>query len=251
MNKGFYDSLAPYYKLVYEDWEKSVETQARDLDSLIKEYIGDKRRLLDVSCGIGTQCIGLAALGYEVSASDISSEAVNLAKVEAEKRSLRINFKIADMRDVSTSWKGKFDIILSGDNSVPHLLTGEELLRAFRGFFDALRPGGGVMVTIRDYRNINPENRSYILNPRRVHYVQGTKIVLFDLWEFEGKYYNLTMYIIRDDEKADLETISLRTRYYCLTPDQLAGMMEKAGFTDVQVLEERFFQPVIIGIRQP
>ena len=65
--RQFYEGLAPLYHLIYPDWEQSVQRQARDLDALIREVWGDgTRRVLDVSCGIGTQALGLARLGYDV-----------------------------------------------------------------------------------------------------------------------------------------------------------------------------------------
>ena len=135
MTKDFYNSLAPYYKYIYFDWDKSVENQAKSLDSIIKEFFSGKKTLLDASCGIGTQSIGLAELGYEVSASDLSDEEVKLAKQEADKRKLKIDFQVADMREVSKAFNKKFDIVISADNSVPHLLTDEDILKTFKEFY--------------------------------------------------------------------------------------------------------------------
>ena len=72
MLETFYNQLAPYYKYLYDDWSKSVEKQAAILDQVIQEYFGDNiNRIHDVACGIGTQAIGLAELGYRVTGSDI------------------------------------------------------------------------------------------------------------------------------------------------------------------------------------
>ncbi len=79
--KKFYTRLTPLYHLIYPDWERSIERQASMLDSIIRETWGDDiSSILDVSCGIGTQSLGLAKLGYEVTASDLSSEEVDRAK---------------------------------------------------------------------------------------------------------------------------------------------------------------------------
>jgi SAM-dependent methyltransferase len=250
MPKDFYNSLAPYYKYIYLDWDKSVAGQAGDLDSIIKEYFGRKKTLLDASCGIGTQSIGLAGLGYEISASDISDEAVKLARQETEKRSLKIDFKVADMREVSKAFSKKFDVVLSADNSVPHLLTDAEILNAFREFHALLNPGGGCIITVRDYQTINPEKQKYILNPRHVHNTPEGKIVMFDLWEFDADYYDLSLYLVKDKGNDAPETIVMRSRYYCITTDRLESLMLEAGFTDVQTLKERFYQPVVVGLKR-
>ena len=77
MTQPFYDRLAPYYHLLYPDWEVSMERQARGLAAVLEEFgIPRGARILDAACGIGTQTLGLAALGYQLSASDIAPLAV-------------------------------------------------------------------------------------------------------------------------------------------------------------------------------
>lgn len=71
MSSGFYDKLAPYYHLIFADWEASIVRQAATLDQLIRQEWGPEvHSVLDVSCGIGTQTLGLAQRGYGVTASD-------------------------------------------------------------------------------------------------------------------------------------------------------------------------------------
>ena len=249
MTKDFYNSLAPYYKYIYLDWDKSVTNQAKSLDSIIKEFVGDKKTVLDASCGIGTQSIGLAELDYEVSASDLSDREVKLAKEEADRRGLKIDFQVADMREVSKVFNKKFDVVLSADNSVPHLLTDEDIVKTFREFHALLNVGGVCIITVRDYQNINPEKRKYILNPRHFHSSPEEKIVMFDLWEFDGDYYDFNMYLVKDNGKDTLETIAMRSRYYCITTDKLEKLIQEAGFTEVRTLNDRFYQPVVLGIK--
>ena len=56
----FYDELAPFYHLIFPDWEASIRRQAEALDGVIRERWGDGRlSILDVACGIGTQALGL------------------------------------------------------------------------------------------------------------------------------------------------------------------------------------------------
>jgi ubiquinone/menaquinone biosynthesis C-methylase UbiE len=55
----FYDTLAPYYHLIYADWEVSIGRQSRTLDAIISSTGGPQpRSVLDAACGIGTQSIG-------------------------------------------------------------------------------------------------------------------------------------------------------------------------------------------------
>jgi glycine/sarcosine N-methyltransferase len=61
----FYNKLAPVYLLIPPNWEQSIDRQARHLDAVIRELWGDRvHDVLDAACGVGTQAIGLAQLGY-------------------------------------------------------------------------------------------------------------------------------------------------------------------------------------------
>jgi 2-polyprenyl-3-methyl-5-hydroxy-6-metoxy-1,4-benzoquinol methylase len=122
MVESFYDQLSPYYRYIYHDWDASVERQASMLDGIIREYFsGNVKSILDAACGIGTQSIGLAQKGYVLTSSDISSREVDLARLDASKRNLNIDFIIADMRNLKQAYQTKFDLVIACDNAVPHL----------------------------------------------------------------------------------------------------------------------------------
>ena len=65
MNKQteFYEELASFYHLIFEDWDKSILQQGDILSKLLPlATIADP--ILDCACGIGTQALALAKLGY-------------------------------------------------------------------------------------------------------------------------------------------------------------------------------------------
>ncbi len=73
ITQNFYDNMAAQYDKLFLDWQSAVREQAVILDRLFAGFGFDRNaRILDCACGIGTQAIGLAALGYPVTASDIS-----------------------------------------------------------------------------------------------------------------------------------------------------------------------------------
>jgi glycine/sarcosine N-methyltransferase len=82
--RDFYDGLAAEYHLVYGDhWDDAVARQGKVLDTLIRDVHGDAADVLDCSCGIGTQAIGLALRGHRVHGTDISEPSLERARVEA------------------------------------------------------------------------------------------------------------------------------------------------------------------------
>ncbi len=242
----FYNHLTPFYHLIYRDWEKSIQQQAIDLDSIIRE-VWDKHvhTLLDVACGIGTQAMGLASLGYHVTASDLSSDGVARAQREAAQRGLHIDFTVADMRAAFIHHQKQFDLVIACDNSVPHLLTDADLLQTFRQFYACTRTGGGCLISVRDY---DAEERTGVqIKPYGIRIEGQTRYLVFQVWEFHGMIYDVALYLVEDQGDAVCTTHVMRTQYYAVSINTLLSLMMQAGFHDVRRIDDRFFQSVIIG----
>jgi SAM-dependent methyltransferase len=249
MIENFYDQLSPYYKYIFQDWNASVERQANLLDQVIGEYFGkDVRSILDAACGIGTQAIGLAQKGYQVTASDISEVEIEKARQEASQRNLDIGFCVADMRDLQQTFQTRFNLVIACDNAIPHLLTEDEIRQAFREFYEVTSESGGCIISVRDYDAVERDGRK--LYPRQVHDVPQGKIVVFDCWEFDGDFYDMTMYIVEDTGDTTAQTHVIRGgRYYCISISKLERLMREAGFKTVITLKEGFYQPLLIGLK--
>lgn len=246
--EDFYDALAPFYHLIFPDWDASVARQAAALDQVIRAELGDTegRTVLDVACGIGTQALGLAALGYEVTASDLSAGAVTRLRDEAARRGLPIEAAVADMRDAWDVHGRAFDVVLCADNSLPHLLTDGEIVDALRGFRRCTAPGGICLVSIRDYDTI--DLRTARMHPHGVREEDGARWVLFQVWDARPPLYETSMYVV-EDRGGDVRTRVMRATYYALSVTRLMELMADAGFTDVRRLDDAFYQPLIVARR--
>jgi SAM-dependent methyltransferase len=248
-SRAFYDQLAPFYHLIYQDWDASIARQAAALDGIIKEHWGGGvTTVLDVACGVGTQALGLASLGYAVTASDLSLGEVERARREAAARGLRVDLSVADMLEAHDHHKAQFDLVIACDNAVPHLLSDADLLRAFQQFYRCARPGGGCLITVRDYEK--EERAGSHVKPYGLRVEGNTKYLVFQVWEFTGEIYDLAMYFVEDKGGADCTTHVMRTRYYAVGIGALMDLLSQAGFADIQRIDGRFFQPVIVGTRK-
>jgi SAM-dependent methyltransferase len=247
----FYDELAPYYHLVYRDWDAAIASQAESLARVIREHWGDHARtILDVSCGIGTQAIGLASLGFSVTASDLSPAAIGRARSEAKKRGMDITFSVCDMRHAHAHYKQQFDVVISCDNSITHLLSDQDIAFALRQMYLCTKPGGGCLLTVRNY---DAEERGQgIIKPYGTRDGPDRRYVVLQVWDFEGDQYDLAMYFVEDDRRsAGLLTHVFRARYYAISPGRILELMASAGFVSVHRLDDRFYQPVLIGTKAP
>ncbi len=247
MIESFYDQLAPYSHYLYADWEASITHQAVALDGIIREFFGPTaRRILDAACGVGTQSLGLAALGYQVTASDISPVEVERGRKQAWQRNLTIDFRVADMRALRKNLSETYDVVIACDNAVPHLLTDADIQQAFRQFYEFTTPAGGCIISVRDYAHLERGERQVHL--RHVHDTPNGRLFTFDVWDFDGDYYDLTIYVVEDRGQAEAATYVVRGgRYYWVTIAKLEQLLKTAGFQHVSTLRERFFQPVLVG----
>lgn len=247
----FYDLTAPFHHLVFQDWEASIERQANQLAGIIRKRWGiSAKSILDVSCGIGTQAIGLALRGFVVTASDLSVGAVRRARAEAQSRSLHIDFSVCDMRSASAHHGRDFDVVISCDNSITHLMSDDDLRLALRQMYDCTRPGGGCLVTVRDYDR--EERGTGLVKPYGVRHDGGRRYVVLQVWDFvDDRHYDLAMYFVVDDgTPGPLTTHVMRTRYHAVGTDHLLSLMREVGFTSVERLDGGFYQPVLLGDRR-
>ena len=89
----FYDEMAASYDKLFQDWQAATREQAVILDRVFRlQGFENKAQILDCACGIGTQAIGIAALGYSVTASDISEGELAQARKRAEENGVNIRF---------------------------------------------------------------------------------------------------------------------------------------------------------------
>ena len=248
MDPTFYDELAPFYHLLYEDWEASVRRQAEALDTLLRASgVPAGARVLDAACGIGTQTIGLVGRGYAVTASDVSPGAVARLRRELAARGLagRVSAGLGDLRTLAHVPDGAYAAVLACDNAVPHLLTDAEILSAFRACRRCLRPGGVAVFSVRDYAAI--ERRTPDVRPYGLHRTAEGRFLAVQVWEWEGDQYDLRVYLTADRGVEGCRTTVIRTRYYAVPIARLLALLDEAGFVDVVRRDDVLFQPVLLG----
>jgi SAM-dependent methyltransferase len=246
----FYDRMAGLYHLIFDDWDESIDRQAGQLAAIIEGRWGmEARSILDVSCGIGTQAIGLAKRGFVVTASDLSDAAIARARTETQRRAVDVDFSVCDMRAAHAHHRTEFDVVISVDNCITHLLNDDDLLLALRQMYASIRPGGGCLLTVRDYDR--EERGTGLVKPYGVREESGKRYVIFQVWDFVGQVYDMAMYFVVDDRTSEqLVTHVMRTRYNAVGTGDLLALMRRAGFTSTERLDGEFYQPVLVGNRE-
>lgn len=231
--KRFYNSVAERHRLFYIDWPATVQREGAWLHALFRPL--GVRTVLDCTCGIGTQALGLALLGYEVTASDLSD--ANLAEAQQGAREFGVDvvWHRADVRRLAeAAMAGPFDAVISLGNSLSHLLTEQDLRAALRQMVDHATPGGVIVAGQRDWDTIRKQRPSgqfrveHLATP-----VPGQRTILFDLWHYDEPLVTFEVFFLEGgDHSWNVEVHPLRYRMW--QRRVLVDLMEEAGLTDIQ-----------------
>lgn len=251
----FYDALADDYHRIYADWDAALERQGEALDRVVGSALGPgPKDILDASCGIGTQALALAMRGHRVSASDISDRELARLRREADARGVPlVRVALADLRSLSAAHDERFDVALSADNALPHLLGDDELAAAASELHAVLRPGGLLVLSTRDYDAVAPAPGEITSTPVRALGEGDTRRRVFQTWTWDarGETYEVEQFILTP-AGAGWRTLSARTRYRALRRAPISAALRAAGFADVRWAmpeETGFYQPVATARR--
>ena len=247
--QSFYDELAQQYDKFYPDWHAAVREEAAFLDGLLAEYGSDRTAgVLDCACGIGTQAIGLALLGYRVTASDISANEISEAEKRAKECGAELRFKQADFCMLSDAFDERFDVVIAMDNALPHMLTPELLEKAVHSIVGRMNSGGVFIASIRDYDRILEQKPAY--SAPYIHKTEKGRRVLFQTWDWCGENYKFIQYIIEDEETTRIN--SFECEYRAVRRSELTKLLYAAGCREVRwrmPSETGFYQPVVTAVK--
>ncbi len=147
--KKYYEAYDDRYRQVHN--EKNLawagEAHSPTIEKLLIKYGATiNSSILEIGCGEGQNAIYLLSQGYNVIASDVSSEAIDWCKQKAEVK--KVNEKAFFVMDVlSNKFSKKFDFIYSV--AVLHMLVDDEDRHKFLQFiFNHLKPDGKAFIIV-------------------------------------------------------------------------------------------------------
>ena len=248
----FYDGLASDYHLVYADhWDDAMRRQGDAIDALIRSRREGVRTVLDCSCGIGTQAIGLSRLGYEVTGTDVSARSLRRAEQIARDLDISLRTQVADFRQLESVVAGEFDAVISCDNAIPHLLSDADIDLAISQMCRKLRPDGLLIISIRDYDRALRERPTTAPPfdlpgpPRRV-------VVRLHEWDSADSPLYTVRFLILTQDNGGWRVDDHATRYRAIPTAQLTQSAIRAGLIDVGWMtgeQAGFHQPIMIARR--
>lgn len=246
----FYDEFASHYHLIFDNWDASMTRQAAAISSILQRESGSDGGLnvLDCACGIGTQSLGLAKLGYRVTGSDLSAGAVRRARAEAAMRELNVPFYVADVRQLDELPMGGFDAVISMDNALPHLLSDADLAEGARQMRAKLRLGGTLIASIRDY-DVLARERPAVQGP--VFYLDsGQRRIILQVWDWEDdRRYTFHLYITRETPSG-WSNFHGASVYRAVLREEITAILASSGFANIRWQfpnESGLYLPIVIA----
>ena len=249
---NFYDRMSvEYHHNMGVDWETSVRDEGTILDRFLVDWMGRPApySVLDCTCGIGTQAIGLALRGHRVHASDLSPVSVDCARKEAAGFGVSMNFSIADFRNPGASISETFDVVLSCDNAVSHCLLDDDLTAALAGMKTRLKPGSLLLLSVRDYDSIIVEKSRF--TSQHVQDRPDGRRVVFQLrdWLDDGYRYRAHQFLLKERENGGgFDVKHFETEHRAILRDEMVAAIRNAGYEDVHWHHPEasgYYQPIV------
>lgn len=245
--QDFYDNMASQYDKLFYDWQTTVHEQAVMLNRIFNDNGFDTTaHILDCACGIGTQSIGLASLGYQVTASDISAGEISEARERTKKENVSIRFERADFRALEDCLTEQFDIVIAMDNALPHMLSSKDLDKGIKSITSKTKPNGIIVASIRGYDSLLETKPLY--SPPYIHKTDKGKRVSFQTWDWENDNYHLVQYVIEDEKTLLISKFECEYRAVCR--EELTSLFRANGCIEVQWMMPEvtgFYQPIVIA----
>lgn len=243
----FYNNLATQYDKLFLDWKATTREQAEILHKIfVSNGFNNAAKILDCACGIGTQSIGIATLGYDVTASDISDGELVEAEKRAKENNVTICFKHADFCALSDTFTEKFDIVIAMDNALPHMLSSSDLENAIKSITNQIEKNGIFVASIRDYDSLLMDKPPY--SPPYIHKTVKGQRVSFQTWVWNDDNYKLTQYIVDDEET--LQVSKFECEYRATRRAEMTELLLAHGCNKVEWKfpdETGFYQPIVVA----
>jgi glycine/sarcosine N-methyltransferase len=136
------------YKILAKDYDyinpkEEIFKQKDFFKKIINKY--SVKTCLDCACGTGWHLFMLDRLGIKCFGSDLSPEMLTSARKNLKGKNIPLQKE--DFRNLSRSWKQKFDMLICLTTSLPHMLTDKDVIQALDSMHERLNQGGILVIS--------------------------------------------------------------------------------------------------------
>jgi len=221
----FYNNISDTYDEMF-DFENDLKSAEKIIAELKKQF--SFKTSLDIGCGTGSFTIALSRSDAKTTGVDLSTSMIDLAKNNSLAYKQNIDFVNSGMTDLINNIDDKFDLIMCMGNTLPHLLTKEDLLTMLSSCKQLLNPGGHLVLNLLNYdRILSSKERIIGITKSGDH-----EFIRFN--DFQEPYVCFNLLEIDWSQKTPLHKIT-NTRLYPYTHLELESALIQLGFSDLEI----------------
>jgi glycine/sarcosine N-methyltransferase len=151
---SFYDALAEGYDAM-TDFASRTARAERFVTDLLGRCSPPAEKAADVGCGTGAYTLALARVGVQAAGLDPSPEMIHRARGNASRlEQTNVRFVQAGLADVETVADHPLDVVVCMGNTLPHVLTDDDLRAGLAAAHRSLRGGGILALQLLNYDRI-------------------------------------------------------------------------------------------------
>jgi ubiquinone/menaquinone biosynthesis C-methylase UbiE len=219
-------------------WREQLAAEPAILRAALGE--GRGRSALDCACGGGGQAIPLAQLGWRVTGADIAETSLEAAARRAGEAGTAVEWRTGDMRELGAAFQDAFDAVVCC-MALDNLTADEDIQRAVRGMFAALKPGAQCYLRQRDFDTIMGNRPRYEVREERR--VPHGRVIRLEDWDYESESRVICAYVfLREDTRKEgyrWDAAIFRYRRWALRKAELERHLRAAGFEHIAFLPQR------------
>src|SRR5262249_45372916 len=140
------------------------------------------------------------------------------------------------------------DAIISCDNSLPHLLSEDQIRIALTEFIRCLRHGGGCVISLRDY-GVPPVDGTVEIKQYGERRWGNRVADLRAVWRWRVRLYDVIFELIATDGFGDVLVSTPQTAFFAVPAAVVGDLMQEMGFKGGRRADGGLFQSILVGTR--
>ncbi|MBV9335913.1 MAG: methyltransferase domain-containing protein [Solirubrobacterales bacterium] len=227
-----YDTLAHVYEWLIPDDLLTAAGSAAVFAPLL-EPLGRPARILDCAAGGGQLAVGLAAMGFDVVASDASAGMIARTQALAAEHNVALSARVCSWDELPAQGLGRFDAIFCVGNSLVHAPRQAGRQSALAAMASVLRHQGLLVLTSRNWEQVRNQGSGIEVADRMIERHARPGLVIHawtvpDRWE-QPHYLDVAVALL--DDPPTVTAKSERFTLWPFTPHTLEQDLRSAGLT--------------------
>lgn len=193
------DNIGEYYNKIYSENKNTFGAEPLPIVKKVLEFL-HSGTVLDLGAGEGRNSLFLVSHGFQVTAVDASSVAIEKIKKEAESRGFPITTDLKDILEFE--WKQSYDLIIAA--FVLHFLKTADANKVINHMKANTNPGGYNVITA-----MTKQGDFFVANPETPHFypsLEELKEIYHD-WEVVTAFEKKTLAISRNPDGSPMSNV--------------------------------------------